>query len=402
MPKKCSEFKSFLKNADKFKILLESILVLSIIIQIIVIILDIVSLFKLRTDSSIAFIQFDPTGYYSNLTTAYTSIASIYGFILISFFFLVLVKDDFQDFIIVHSLPTLILYPIKEILFYLIITCFRQELGFLITRVLFNFIFIILIFSTHFRLLNLIRIGKKFGKKKYKVLFSIYFATLIIVLFLSFIINIGLLTRIKARNQTLNDVNIGLFTDDEIAKIEKMEYEPDDSLRYRKLVQYSKVVENSRFIRTECDETSSLPNCTSLYGFSFSIKCDAENRKFLLDCADSKSLDFGIVSYRNTLSGNERNYPQFNCAVRLSNDRCLRECSNVLNYNLYFFKSVNGKLLPAWNDFHLCSRNQTSKFILKRNRNLRICQAYQSHSLIQKSNIILLFLILFFFQIYNN
>lgn len=400
MSKKCLEFKSFLKNTDKFKIFFESILLLSSIIQIIAIVLDIVSLFELRSDSSIAFIQFDPTGYYSNLTTAYTSLASIYGFIITCLFFLILVKDDFHDFVIVYSLPTLILYPIKEILFYLVITCFKQDLGFLITRVIFNFFFIILILSPHFRILNLIRIGKKFRKKKYQVYYSFFFASLIIVLFLSFIINIGLLTRIKPRNQTLNDVNIGLFNENEIAKIERMEYEPDGSLKYRKLVQYSKVVKNSRFIRSQCDETSSFPNCTSLYGFSFSIECDAENKKFLLDCADAKSLDFGIISYRDTLSGNERSYPEFNCAVRLSNNNCLRECSNVLKYNLYFFKSTNDKLLPAWNEFHTCSKNQTSRFILNRNRNIRICQVFVSSSYIQKSNIILVFLMVFFFDYY--
>ncbi|RNA19661.1 hypothetical protein BpHYR1_001979 [Brachionus plicatilis] len=375
MPRKYSEFKRFLNKADKLKVALFFNLIFSVVLQVIAITLDIVSLFQVQSDASIAFIQFDQTGYYNDLTIAYTCIASLYALLLIGILFLVLVKEDFQDFVIIHSLSTFFLYPTKEILFYLVITCFRQNLGYLITRVVFNFFFIPLILSPHFRLLNLVRIKKKFRQLYFKVSYFFYFGLFSVVLILSFLINIGLLVRINPIDQRLEDVSIGLFNDKEINQIERMEYKMDDSFKFRKLVQYSKVVENSKFLASQCDQTSNFPNCTSLFGYSFSIKCDDENRKFLLDCVGSKSLDLAIISYRDSLSGNERFYPSFNCAIRKSNDKCSRECPNLLKYNLYFIKYVNEKLMPAWNGFHTCSKNQTTRFVLKRNPSIRICQS---------------------------
>ncbi|CAF0996815.1 unnamed protein product [Brachionus calyciflorus] len=178
----------------------------------------------------------------------------------------------------------------------------------------------------------------------------------------------------------MDNIYMGLFTEKDIGLIEAGSYSIDESFKYRKLVQYSTLMEKSRFQFTICNEKSALPNCTSVYKYDLSIKCNLDNENFLLDCKNSKSIDFIILSYLESYSRLPISYPNYNCAVRKSNDKCTRQCEYLSNFKVYFFQMNDDKSIePSWNNYCTCYKEKLS-IMAKLNQVIRVCEYYLNES----------------------
>lgn len=237
----------------------------------------------------------------------------------------------------------------REILLNRLYSCFKlTNNDLIISRVIFHLatiaIYVILITEVYFRF-------KQFGFWRLMNVASICLLIMYLNLRLIHNLNTELEHEIDPKN-----IDVGFFTDTELAQIENGDFKKDKLFNFRLIGKLSEILESEQEIYPVCPYAKKSKPQRIL---AANVTCTNDTKYLFEDCNEASSIVFKFI-YKSTES------PRYNCGLRY-NHLFMFGCPHFsrLNYTAALIQQINGNVELAWKGICTCGKKQPNVKLIR-------------------------------------
>lgn len=301
---------------------------------------------------------------------------SIPAILILEGVYLFLLGYSFSNKTFISESNVLLKLPV-EYLMYNLVSCFNFTSHFFIKSRLVIQVLFVTLFSMSM-LLNSLR-NSKINKRKIlkKINFLITILTSIVIFLISMMTIWNLKPVLKSPIGPYN-IDMGLFSQNEIESIKNGNFAKNDLSKYQILPKLSDILYSNdkvlayQFCDYSCNKKKQChKTCVNYYWhfLYFRIDCNRESSRIFTDCTENATNLRIVLKYLD-----EGAYPIYNCAVE-NGKNCSLGCPNLVqNYQLYLVQENFDKIEPAWTGLCNCFKKHPN-IMLKQEIKLNACSS---------------------------